>query len=589
MPDGSAPAWKFSRPAEAWKGVSLGGWLLLEPGPATPLFETHPDPDTKEEMRCEWMLMKVLHKTLGKKKAAEVIEKHRQEHTTKKDFERIRDCGLNAVRLPFGYWVVTGPTRKDPYVGPGLEYIDRAVAWAEECGLQIVLDLHGCPGGESGEAPCGFRQRAHEGHQWNWRKFRMEESLKVVEVIAKRYRNRKSVTGIAVCNEPCGEIPEKKLLEYYARATDVVRAAGMPASRVAVVLPCFQRQEDAFIQAWRNLPNNFRQNVCFDLHCYHCFENNFNGKSFAEHLRHVEENAEWLRKYPIVVGEWSLALGVATWSTCGWMKEKAVKKLFGTLQNKAYKSASHGSFFWNWAERKDSVEWNYQIAHKQGLLSGHTPALPAWNGKGEDPLEEEVHPSPAEARVLMGEPVHFRVFHGRYIDAEGCSVNARWPDKGPWQQLTFCPTKGAEASSSSSKAAREIVDGQVVRIKTSSGKYLCTGTSEGQVLATVRGADGKKAEWIVHMKVKKTPLRHRSLLCLENRATECMLDADEEAESVQARWNDLGGWQTFVIEKAPHTQKKRAPSILHHTHAATTTNSNLAAKRRRCGEEHSDA
>ena len=93
---------------------------------------------------------------------------------------------------------------KEPYVGPALEYIDRAVSWAEEwrtskvegCAvrcldeqefdLQIVLDLHGCPGGESPEAgklkwrvlffrfalihsqaPCGRRQRPES--RWNWK------------------------------------------------------------------------------------------------------------------------------------------------------------------------------------------------------------------------------------------------------------------------------------------------------------------------------------------------------------------------------------------------------------------------------------
>ena len=44
----------------------------------------------------------------------------------------MRGYGLNAVRLPFGYWVITEPRAREPYIGPALEYVDRAVAWAEE-------------------------------------------------------------------------------------------------------------------------------------------------------------------------------------------------------------------------------------------------------------------------------------------------------------------------------------------------------------------------------------------------------------------------------------------------------------------------
>ena len=74
---------------------------------------------------------------MGKAGAAEVLRSHRETHMTKAnlhgsrhsvryaiwlgflpssvshqaDFQRMRSCGLNAVRLPFGYWVVTEPRR----------------------------------------------------------------------------------------------------------------------------------------------------------------------------------------------------------------------------------------------------------------------------------------------------------------------------------------------------------------------------------------------------------------------------------------------------------------------------------------------
>ena len=49
------------------------------------------------------------------------------------------EVGLNAVRLPFGYWVVTGPSGGDPYEGPCLEVLDEGVRLAGEAGLQVGM------------------------------------------------------------------------------------------------------------------------------------------------------------------------------------------------------------------------------------------------------------------------------------------------------------------------------------------------------------------------------------------------------------------------------------------------------------------
>lgn len=528
-----------------WKGVSLGGWLLLEPGPSYPLFEQHLNPENEEQARCEWDIMKILRSTRGKREAAEVIQRHRETHITKADFERIRSCGLNAVRLPFGYWVVLGPSPGEPYVGPGLEYIDRAVGWAEECGLQVVLDLHGCPGGESGEAPCGRRQRP-EG-TWHWKHWRFAQSLEALKVIALRYKAHKCVTGVEVCNEPSNTVPLAQLCRYYYRAADTIRGAGMSASQVAVVLPIFQRPEDIVVKKWHAMTGGRHKNVCFDVHCYHCFENEFNGKTLAQQLRAVHDNAQMLRNYSMVVGEWSLALGCATWSTCGQMTEHEVYRLVGRAQVEAFKEASHGSFFWNWTEN-DSVEWNFQVAFQQGLLSGPSLQLPHWEGFGEDPLEEKLHPSPPEPRVLHGDVIYLRVFHGRYVDVEGRQVSARWPDKGRWQELTFClPVNCATKSQAAGK--REVRGGDTVRLRTRSGRYLSVGHGVVSALAP-REASAVSTEFVVHAEGSAT-LKHRGLVYLEHRASGLLLDADEDEEGIYARWDDRGPWQQFAVEKAP--------------------------------------
>mmetsp|Transcript_22904 Transcript_22904/g.54048 ORF Transcript_22904/g.54048 Transcript_22904/m.54048 type:complete len:601 (-) Transcript_22904:75-1877(-) len=539
--------------AEPWKGVNLGGWLLLEPGPSYPLFTQHPLKD-KSEARCEWDIMKGLIAKMGKAGAAEVLRSHRETHMTKADIQRMRSCGLNAVRLPFGYWVVTEPRPKEPYVGPALEYIDRAVSWAEEFDLQIVLDLHGCPGGESPEAPCGRRQRPES--RWNWKHWDFQASLKVLQILARRYAQHSCVTGIAVCNEPSGEVPAKALISYYSKAVDVIRKAGMDAQRVAVVLPVFQRPEgeEDFIKKWSKSTKGRHRNVCFDVHCYHCFENQFHGKTFAEQLRAVEANTEMFKQHPMVAGEWSLGLGQATWCTCGDLDEDTVLSIFGAQQQEAFKSASHGSFFWNWKEDPENKEWHFQHSCDSGLLSRPPLSLPPWDRQGEDPLEELLHPSPEDPVVYYGDTVYLRVFHGRYIEVQGKTVDCNWPDKGIWQAFSFCASDGDAAKEKGSR--RPVRHRDMLRIRAHSGSFLAvpSNAATGASVTTTRSKSCAEAEFEVFLQ-HTSVLKHRGLAYFFSRATATTLDADEDESGIRARWADFGDWQAIAVERPPEMQR----------------------------------
>lgn len=529
----------------------MGGWLLLEPGPSRPLFDQHPIGRGGELARCEWDLLTALLKARGKKYVSEVIKKHRETHTTKADFEAIRACGLNAVRLPIGYWVLLGAAEGEPYEGPAVEYVDRAVDWAEACGLQIVLDLHGCPGGESGEAPCGRRQRP-DG-TWKWRDWRFQESLKAIEFLASRYCKRRCVTGIAVCNEPSNEVPNHALSRYYEKAIGRIRAAGMPASRVAVVCPLFQRDEDEFMSYWSKLTGNKHKNVCFDVHCYHCFENFFNGLTFAKQLRYTTENAAMFRQYPMVVGEWSLSLGAASWATCGDMQEKDVYRRFAATQLESFKQASHGSFFWNWTERDDAIEWNFQQAWQLGFFSAPFRPFPAWSA-GEDPLEEEIHPSPHDGNgIVWGDAVCLRTFYGRYVDVEGTKVNARWPDKGDWQTFTIHPASCMEAVLAEQKSRCRVRSGDVIRMRSHAGNFLTV--TDGKIVASRRPASDS-CEWVLHIDGAAS-LSHRSYVSLECRASCRNLKADHNVEGLFADFKECDGeCNVFAIEKLPSTEQE---------------------------------
>eukprot|EP00927_Polykrikos_kofoidii_P049547 TRINITY_DN43596_c0_g1_i1.p1 TRINITY_DN43596_c0_g1~~TRINITY_DN43596_c0_g1_i1.p1 ORF type:complete len:658 (-),score=102.89 TRINITY_DN43596_c0_g1_i1:173-2146(-) len=337
---------------EPWRGVNIGGWLILEPGPSAALFEKY------GPASCEWDLMVKMREQLGNEGAQVALEAHRETFVCEHDFRRIRDIGLNAVRIPFGYWTVIEPGTGEPYFGPSIEYLDRAVGWCKSLGLQVLLDLHGAPGGESAEKPCGRQQR-----EWRWQDWRFEDSIKALRILAERYGGHPCVTGISVCNEPSEAVPAEVLCRYYDRAVTTIRDAGMRPDQVAVLLPVFRTERlDQIWRVWNRDFDGFARhaNTAFDIHVYHCFGPFWQRQTLPQHLRMVRRHRKILQRVPAVVGEWSLALPEHARGNVGSSEEGHALCAFAEGQLEAYNQASHGWFFWNWRDcPKQHAAWDF--------------------------------------------------------------------------------------------------------------------------------------------------------------------------------------------------------------------------------------
>jgi glucan 1,3-beta-glucosidase len=60
------------------------------------------------------------------------------------------------VFQPVGYWNIIDILDFEPYVGGAYPYIIRAVYWAAELGISVLLDLHGLPGSQNGQDNSGL-------------------------------------------------------------------------------------------------------------------------------------------------------------------------------------------------------------------------------------------------------------------------------------------------------------------------------------------------------------------------------------------------------------------------------------------------
>jgi glucan 1,3-beta-glucosidase len=268
------------------RGVNLGHWLLLERWMGPQAF-------AGTEAADEY----TLSAALGPRAEAH-LRRHRDTWIVEEDFAWLRRCGLNAVRIPFGYWILDP---EPPYVASP-EHLDRAVAWAGKHGLEVLLDLHGLPGCQG---PNDHTGRA--GHfRWQADPWHRARSLDVIEQVAQRYAGAGAVTGFSLINEPEPVTGPDVLIPFYEQAAARVRRH-MPADRVALVIAAYPESE--FARYHGCLPGE--PNVLTDVHLYQNF-GDWSGWGLLDYLAYPLTRQARLRpvlaRGPALVGEWSLAL-----------------------------------------------------------------------------------------------------------------------------------------------------------------------------------------------------------------------------------------------------------------------------------------
>lgn len=124
------------------RGVNLGSQFILEPWMANDEWTTMGCDDQASEFDC------VAH--LGQATANAAWEKHWSTWTTQDDIAAMKQYGLNAIRIPVGYWIREDLVDRDSEHFPqgGLKYLEQICWWASDEGFFIVIDLHGAPGAQ---------------------------------------------------------------------------------------------------------------------------------------------------------------------------------------------------------------------------------------------------------------------------------------------------------------------------------------------------------------------------------------------------------------------------------------------------------
>jgi glucan 1,3-beta-glucosidase len=327
-------------------GVNLGGWLVLERWVTPGLFDGLKSWD--EFGFCE---------ELGSSKLQR-IENHRKSFIKAEDFKWLNEKGINTVRIPVGYWIFGG---HDPFVG-GIEYLDFAMEAAEQNNLGVIIDLHGAPGSQNGWKHSGVEGKVgwHKGAK------NIELTLKTIKLIAQRYNVSNNLVGIELLNEPRGEVPFSLLINYCRQGYQTVREHC--DENVAVIV------SDAFKpRQWQHhLLTPEYINVWLDCHLYQVFDPKDNKLNLSGHVNKIMNEwgpqiSEAQLVHPVLVGEWSAALGGKTVEGLNEEQQNHVYQQYFNYQVATF-SQAQGWFYWTYKTESDSP-WCLRCMIDKGIFS----------------------------------------------------------------------------------------------------------------------------------------------------------------------------------------------------------------------------
>ena len=197
------------------RGTNLGHWL--NPEGYMFGFGKCSSPHLIDEM---------IRELVGPAAAKAFWRAFKDNYITEADIAFVAATGANTVRLPFNYRLFTDEDYLD-LTGPGdgFRRLDDVVGWCRRHGLRVILDMHDCPGGNTGD-----NIDDSYGDAWLFKDEVYERQYcEIWRRIAAHYADEPVVLGYDLMNEPISsrlkdmETLNRRLEEVQLRALEAIR------------------------------------------------------------------------------------------------------------------------------------------------------------------------------------------------------------------------------------------------------------------------------------------------------------------------------------------------------------------------------
>ncbi|KAK9489898.1 glycoside hydrolase superfamily [Lipomyces doorenjongii] len=362
------------------RGVNVGGWLILEQWLGGDIWNTAPDA-SDEYSFCN---------SLGQDAAFSALQQHWSTWFTKDTVNELASYGINALRIPIGYWSVV-KDQSQPYVMGAMDYLDQALGWAEDAGLKVWIDLHGIPGSQN-----GFDNSGRAGAvDWQTNSSNIPASITVLQSLAEKYSASNYsdvVVAIELVNEPISWSPNNVSVtrQFYIDAYSAVRSSLTDNQDLQIIM------HDSFVNLsdWSDMPSTVNASydqLGLDTHIYQVFTPETTTLDGPGHVQKACDYQYSLQSsndvLPTYAGEWSAAEEVCIYSngttaagtSCSedgcqctsddssqWSQQLVdVVRSFVEAQMDVFEGNSTGYFFWS---HTGPGAWNFISGVQQGWI-----------------------------------------------------------------------------------------------------------------------------------------------------------------------------------------------------------------------------
>lgn len=292
------------------------------------------------------------------------IKRHRREFITEADIKRLRQWGVDMVRIPVGYWLFMDEA---PFVG-GTAPLDQCMRWCERHGMRVLLDLHAVPGSQNGHDHSGrvgpvafWDDMAHQ-----------DRAIAVLRTMAERYGASPALWGIQLLNEPFVGLHPWRLRRWYRRAYDAIDE--LLPSGVKIVF------SDGFRPRLMNGALGRRPRAVMDVHHYQ-FATMFVRRSRLSLKLYkwrlwwrgqLVKRLSWVQ--PVMIGEWSAVLGHELLTAEG-ITDEAYRAEYLAWHIAAQKQAFVAAIamcYWLYATEGRDDPWGFRYLAEQGFVRYNT-------------------------------------------------------------------------------------------------------------------------------------------------------------------------------------------------------------------------